>query len=241
MTRVDQDGRASAPADPGRPHLQTGYVRGMSDRDVLLTLRELAGTTYAESAGIRLRDTPAPLYRLLVLAVLLSTRIRADLAVEAARELVDAGMGTPDKMAAASWQQRVDALSRAHYRRYDESTATALGEGAELVRSEYRGDLRRLRAKADGDPAAVRELLKAFPRLGPVGADIFCREAQLVWPELRPALDGKVLDGARRLGLPSDAEKLVALVPGDELAVTAAALVRVALDEDLAQRVLRER
>jgi hypothetical protein len=213
----------------------------MTDRDVLRTLLDLAGTTYAEQAGIRLRDTPAPLYRLLVLSVLLSTRIRADIAVDAARALADADMGTPDKMAAASWQDRVDALSRAHYRRYDESTATALGEGAELLRREYGGDLRRLRKKADGDPKAVRELLKAFPRLGPVGADIFCREAQLVWPELRPSLDRKVLDGAGRLGLPTDARKLAALVPDDELARTAAALVRVALDDDLAEKVRASR
>ena len=209
----------------------------MSDRDVLHTLTQLAGTTYAAQAGIRLRARPAPLYRLLVLSVLLATPNRADLAVDAARELADAGMTTPKKMAAASWQDRVDALTRAHYRRYDESTATALGEGAELLGREYAGDLRRLRTKADGDPEAVRELLTAFPRLGPVGADIFCREAQLVWPELRPALDRKVLDGAKRLGLPASAKKLAALVADDELAVTAAALVRVALDEDLAERV----
>jgi len=205
--------------------------------DVLRTLTDLAGTTYAEQAGITLRDTPAPLYRLLVLSVLLSTRIRADLAVDATRALVDAGAGTPEKMAAMSWQDRVDALGRAHYRRYDESTATALGDGAELVRSKYGGDLRRLRAKAGGDPAAVRDLLTAFPRLGPTGANIFCREAQLVWPELRPALDRKVLDGARRLGLPTTAKELAALIPDDRLAVTAAALVRVALDEDLAEQV----
>ena len=215
----------------------TGYPATVSDRDVLRALTELAGTTYAEQAGIRLRDTPAPLYRLLVLSVLLATRIRADLAVDATRALVEDGMGTPDRMAAAPWQDRVDALSRARYRRYDESTATALGEGAELVRSEYGGDLRRLRRRAGGDPTAVRELLQEVPRLGPVGADIFCREAQLVWPELRPALDRKVRDGAKRVGLPASAKDLAALVPDDELAVTAAALVRVALDEDLAEQV----
>jgi hypothetical protein len=59
----------------------------------------------------------------------------------------------------------------------------------------------------------VRDLLTAFPRLGPTGANIFCREAQLVWPELRPALDRKVLDGARRLGLPTTAKELAALSP----------------------------
>jgi hypothetical protein len=209
----------------------------MDERTVLRALLDRAGTTYAEQAGIRLEDAPAPLYRLLVLAVLLSTRIRADIAVDAARALADAGMGTPQKMRAASWQQRVDALGRASYKRYDESTATALGDGADLLRREYRDDLRALRDRADGDPVRIREALTAFPRLGPVGADIFCREVQDVWPSLRPAIDGKALDGARRIGLPDDPGELARLAPGTQLAPVAAALVRVALDRSLADEV----
>jgi hypothetical protein len=207
------------------------------ERTLLKTLLDRAGTTYAEQAGIRLTDSPAPLYRLLVLSILLSTRIKADIAVDAARALADAGMGTPEKMRAASWQDRVDALGRASYKRYDESTATALGEGAELMRSEYGDDLRKLRDRADGDPKRIREALTGFPRLGPVGADIFCREAQDVWPSLRPAIDGKALDGARRVGLPTDPEELVNLTPSSKLAPLAAALVRVALDRSLAEEV----
>jgi hypothetical protein len=207
------------------------------ERTLLKALLDRAGTTYAEQAGIRLTDSPAPLYRLLVLSILLSTRIKADIAVDAARALADAGMGTPEKMRAASWQDRVDALGRASYKRYDESTATALGEGAELMRSEYGDDLRKLRDRADGDPKRIREALTGFPRLGPVGADIFCREAQDVWPSLRPAIDGKALDGARRVGLPTDPEELVNLTPSSKLAPLAAALVRVALDRSLAEEV----
>jgi hypothetical protein len=45
-----------------------------------------------------------------VLSVLLSTRIKADLAMAAASTLVRAGMGTVARMRAASWQDRVDAL-----------------------------------------------------------------------------------------------------------------------------------
>ena len=49
------------------------------------------GRLYAEDAGIRLADRPGPLYRLLVLATLLSAPITAEIAVAAARELFAAG------------------------------------------------------------------------------------------------------------------------------------------------------
>lgn len=192
-------------------------------------LLEEHGQTYADEAGIRLRNTPAPLYQLLTLCVLLSVRIKADIAVAAARELFAAGMRTPRAMTEASWQDRVDALGRAHYRRYDESTATALGEGAGLVRDRYRGDLRRLREEARGDPARIRALLQEFPRIGPVGADIFSREAQGVWPELRPAFDSRARDAAVGLGLPKTPAGLARLVADDDLPKLAAALVRAGL------------
>ncbi|MBP2475408.1 hypothetical protein JOF53_004280 [Crossiella equi] len=183
------------------------------------------GETYAEQAGITLADKPAPLYRLLVLATLLSAPITSDVAIRAARELKQ--FGTPAKMREATWQQRVDALGRGHYRRYDESTSTALGEAAELLRERWRDDLRRLHEEADGDLDRLRELLTEFPRLGPVGADIFCREAQAVWPDLRPYFDEKAMKGAAKAGLPKDPAELAGLVDGSDQARLAAALVRV--------------
>ncbi|MCZ9338044.1 endonuclease, partial [Streptomyces sp. TRM76130] len=91
------------------------------DRDARV-VRELVGAhgrTYAEEAGIRLRDTPQPLYRLMVLAHLLSARIRGSVAVATARALREAGLRDPRRMAGATWQERVDALGRGGYRRYD--------------------------------------------------------------------------------------------------------------------------
>jgi hypothetical protein len=123
------------------------------------------GRTFAEEAGIRLADRPAPLYQLLVLATLLSARISAGVAVAAARELFGAGYRTPQAMLEGSWQDRVDALGRGHYRRYDERTATMLGDGARLCRERWRGDLRRLHAEAGGDVARLRTLLVEFPGL----------------------------------------------------------------------------
>ncbi|HEY8372980.1 MAG TPA: endonuclease [Pseudonocardiaceae bacterium] len=203
-------------------------------------VRELlrqGGRTYAEQAGIRLANRPAPLYQLLVLTVLVSIPIRADVAVAAARELFAAGWTTPHALLASSWQERVDALGRAHYVRYDESTATRLAEGARLLLDRYRGDLRRLREAAGGDRAELRRRLQEFPRIGPVGADVFCREAQAVWPELRPYLDRRALTAAHDLGLPTDPDRLAELVAANDLARLAAALVRAGLDRRLAEKI----
>jgi hypothetical protein len=201
-------------------------------------LLEQQGRTYAQEAGIRLADRPGPLYQLLVLATLLSTRIRAGVAVAAARELFACGYRTPQAMA-ASWQARVDALGRGHYRRYAERTATMLGDGARLCLDRWRGDLRRLHREAGGSPAALRRLLTEFPGIGPTGADIFLREAQSVWADVRPYADRRALAGAGLLGLPADPRGLGGLVGGADFGRLASALVRVALDEDCAQEVKR--
>ena len=206
-------------------------------RDVTRALLDGYGRTYAAEAGIRLANTPQPLYRLLVLACLLSARIRADIAVASARELADAGMRDPRRMAEATWQQRVDALGRGGYRRYDERTATQLGDGAQLVAERYGGDLRKLLERAGGDMAAARNLLQEFPGLGPAGSDIFLREAQAVWPDAAPYLDAKALQGARALDLPTTPAALLRLADGTQPAVLAAALVRVALDKKAPQAV----
>ncbi|MDT0457213.1 endonuclease [Streptomyces sp. DSM 41527] len=202
------------------------------DEAIVRALLDRHGRTYAAQAGIRLRNTPAPLYQLLVLSLLLSARIRADIAVEAARALFSAGMRDARRMSEATWQQRVDALGEGGYRRYDERTATQLGDGAALLLERYRGDLRRLRESTD-----PKKLLRDIPGIGPTGADIFLREAQAVWPELSPRLDRKVLDGAHLLGLPASARKLASLVDDADLPQLAAALVRVALDKRKAEQV----
>ncbi|RKN41349.1 endonuclease [Streptomyces hoynatensis] len=190
------------------------------------------GQTYARQAGIRLRDTPAPLYQLLVLAHLLSARIRAEVAVDAARALFDAGMRDPRRMAEASWQQRVDALGVGHYRRYDERTATQLGDEAGLLLDRFGGDLRRMR-----EDGKLGSRLRELPGIGPMGVDIFLREAQAVWPEYAPYIDRKAQDGAARVGLPRSPKALAGLVADEDVPRLTAGLVRVALDRSLAEEV----
>jgi hypothetical protein len=198
-----------------------------SAQDVVGRLLREHGRTYAEDADIRLRDKPSPLYRLLVLAMLSSARISIEIAVAAARELSTAGWRTPQGMADSSWQQRVDALGRGHYRRYDESTASKLEEQARWVLDAHRGDLRSLRPASYGDVDALVGALGASPRIGPVGARIFCREVQGVWPTVAPFFDDPVLQQAEALGLPTDPAELGSLASRGQAVRLAAALTRL--------------
>jgi endonuclease III len=128
---------------------------------VIEALLERHGQTYAEELDIKVvKETPSVLFRLLVASILFSARIGAGQAVKAARALTEAGWTTAEKLAATSWQQRVRVLNRHGYARYDERTASMLGDACELLLDRYRGDLRRLRAEAGQDPKQERRLLK---------------------------------------------------------------------------------
>ena len=196
-----------------------------AQRGMVRALLDAHGRTYADEAGITLRDKPSPLYQLFVLTLLSSARIGADIAAGSARELFLAGWRTPERMRAATWRERVDALGRGGYRRYDESTSTKLEENAAWLIDEHHGDLRELRPP-DGDNEALRAALVQAPRIGAVGAGIFVREVQQVWPELEPFFDDRALDEARRLGLPAEPEELAELTPAGQVPRLACALVR---------------
>jgi hypothetical protein len=199
-----------------------------SAEDIARAVLGRHGTTFAEDAGIELANAPGPLFQLLVLAELLSARIGAGIAVAAAVELSRSGWTTPATMRDARRSAVIAALGRAGYRRYDERTATELRDLAELVLTRYGGDLRRLSEEAAGDVRRAERLVQEVKGIGPTGAAVFLREVQGVWPWVRPYLDDRALAGARRVGLPDDGARLAELVPADDLARFAAALVRVA-------------
>lgn len=186
--------------------------------------------TYAQEVGIRSLEGPTGLFRLLVLSLLMSARIRADIAANAAHDLFENGWTTAKRMADAGWHARTRVLNRAGYARYDERTSRMLGETSELLLQRYSGDLRKLRDAAEHDPAKERRLLKECKGIGDVGVDIFFREAQAAWPELWPFADERALREARRLGLADDMEALARSVPKSEFAHLVEALVRCDLD-----------
>ncbi|KIQ66809.1 endonuclease [Kitasatospora griseola] len=210
----------------------------MDARQRVAVLVADAGTTHAEQAGIEIADRPAELWQLLMLSNLVSARIQAEIAVTGTASLVAAGAGTPAGTLELDWQQRKDALIAGRYQHFADGTATRLGECARLAEGEYGGDLRRLAAASQGRPERTRALLQRFPGIGPAGAAAFCREAQAVWPHLRPALDPRATAGAERLGLPTDPAELADLIDPADLHRLADALVRAALDPAMAERVL---
>lgn len=200
-------------------------------------LLKVAGTTYAHEAGVRLKDQPMPLFQLLTLCMLASKPIDAAIAMQAARELFRAGLRTPQAVLKADRSTMIRAFGRAHYVRYDESSATRLADIAAAVRDNYGGDLRKL---ATGDVEETVRLLKQFKGIGDTGADIFLREIQDVWTWVRPYYDERAVGAARQVGLPTDVDELGALAPRDN-AKLAAALVRVSLDDELRDEVSPQR
>ncbi|UIJ71704.1 hypothetical protein [Aurantimonas sp. HBX-1] len=190
--------------------------------------------TYAEALGLDLaRNTPMPLFFWLVAANLFSARIGAEQALQAAQALKKAGLTTAERMAEASWTERVRILNRNGYARFDEKTSTFLKDMADRCLEAYGGDLRKLREAAGRDPAAERRLLKEFKGIGDVGADIFFREAQLAWDELYPFADARALEAGRRLGLGANAAELAAHVERRAFPALLSALVRADLDKAL--------
>jgi endonuclease III len=190
------------------------------------------GTTLAAEAGLRLANRPAALFQLLVLSDLVAARIPSTVAVATAGELRAHGWTTPRRLAEAPQQQLLAALGRGGYRRYDLRTAALLPELARAVLDRYGGDLRRLGAAADQDVVRTAALLREFPGIGPTGAAVFLREVQAVWPWVRPYLDDRSRAGARRIGLPDDAESLASLAGGNDIARLVSGLARVSRVRD---------
>ena len=89
-------------------------------------------------------------------------------------------------------------------------------------------------AGADRDRAG--ELLQEFTGIGPLGADIFRREAQAVWPWLRPYLGERAAQTAQDLGVPHTERGLATAVGDNDLSAVSAALIRYATDASVRAR-----
>lgn len=203
----------------------------MTQKDTVNALIDSQGTLYSEEMGAHVEhDTPQELFHWLIGAIMLSARISAGNAVEGCKALRKNDFHKIDVILDRDYWDLVKVLNENGYARYDESTAGYIRDTAEWVRDTYDGDLRKLRDSAE-DAGAILEKLQGAKGMGETGANIFAREAQLVWDAFYPRADGPALDAADDLGLPRDAKRLADLAGSRERFVRLlAALTRAKLD-----------
>jgi hypothetical protein len=73
----------------------------------------------------------------------------------------------------ASWQERVDVLTKHDYKRYDESNSILLGETARTLLNRYQGDLRLLRDEADRNVNGIHKSLHQLKALAKLAVVFF--------------------------------------------------------------------
>lgn len=162
----------------------------------------------AEEAGFTVTNTAAGLFRLLCVSVLADDSAPSRSVIDAVKALFRHHWDSAPEMSKTDERERTDVLAKAGYRGADRGSRL-LGEATSVVMDRYGGDLQRLRAAAEGDPARLRDLLREIPGVGDAGCGVFLREAQMFWPEAAPFIDEHAKKAARRLDLPTDAGELL--------------------------------
>jgi len=137
-------------------------------------------SAYARRLGINLASkTEKQAFEWFLACLLFGKPIQTEIAERAYRELVAAGLTSPDAILRAGWDRLVLLLDQAHYVRYDFSTATKLLEVSRELKSRY-GALTTLLAAAK-TPNELSAKLQEIKHIGPVTARIFLREIRPVW------------------------------------------------------------
>ena len=120
------------------------------------------------------------LFHWLICVILFSKPVQQEIAANAFRALKENKADTPERIRAAGWRRLVKLLGDAHYKRYDESTASRLIDASRKVQEEHGGRLRNLVDACDRE-AALRKAIQEFNGVGPKGADIFLGEVAPVY------------------------------------------------------------
>ena len=131
-------------------------------------------TITACDLGIEVTDALG-VFRWLLASFLMGKRIRATVAVQAYRMLVDQqGLDTPIKLAQTSHSTLVKLLGQAGYARYDESTARRLHDLGNKVEVELVAQLEALQEGSDAE--GFKRWLLSLEGVGPKTVEIFMRE-----------------------------------------------------------------
>ena len=119
------------------------------------------------------------LFKWFLACLLFGKPIQIEVAERAFPHRVDARLTSPKAILRAGWDRLVRLLDRAHYVRYDFSTATKLLEVCEELKRRH-GTLTNLLAQARTASELSRKL-QEFKHIGPVTARIFLRDVRPIW------------------------------------------------------------
>ena len=138
----------------------------------------MARAITAAELGIELKPADdAGLFKWFIASFLMGKRIQAPIAAQAYKVIVlEQGRDTPRKLQHCTSRELVAMLGRAHYVRYDESTAQRLLDLSVKLNAEYAGKISHIRS-ASADRQAFEQRLAEFDGVGPKTIEIFMRDA----------------------------------------------------------------
>ena len=141
----------------------------------------MARSISASELGIELKPgDDSSLFKWFIASFLMGKRIQAPIAAQAYRVIIeDEGRDTPRKLQHCTSRQLVAMLGRAHYVRYDETTARRLLDLSAKLNADYSGSITRM-LEASDDRQAFERRLGEFDGVGPKTIEIFMRDAATV-------------------------------------------------------------
>ncbi|AZF21910.1 DNA methylase [Pseudomonas sp. R3-52-08] len=141
----------------------------------------MARSISAIELGIALKPgDDTGLFKWFIASFLMGKRIQAPIAAQAYKVIVEEeGRDTPRKLQHCTSRELVAMLGRAHYVRYDETTAQRLLDLSAKLNAEYSGKITRMREASD-NRQAFEKRLGEFEGVGPKTIEIFMRDAATV-------------------------------------------------------------
>ncbi|AZF42997.1 ATPase [Pseudomonas sp. R1-43-08] len=141
----------------------------------------MARSISAAELGIALKpDDDSSLFKWFIASFLMGKRIQAPIAAQAYKVIVEEeGRDTPRKLQHCTSRELVAMLGRAHYVRYDETTAQRLLDLSAKLNAEYSGKITRM-LEASDNRQAFEKRLGEFEGVGPKTIEIFMRDAATV-------------------------------------------------------------
>jgi hypothetical protein len=160
-------------------------------------LLERYGRLFAEELGIDQEKEP---FKWFLASILFGARIATTIAHRTYKAYDEAGLTSPQRIAASNRGALIDLHGQGGYVRYDGITADYVIGISQRLLENYDGDIEQL-DKISQNPRDLERLLQEFRGVGPVTAKIFLRELRGLWRNADPEPTAVEILAAKQLGI----------------------------------------